>query len=90
MKIDNIEEFVDEVKLKVKEVITVENDTNDSLDKYIEHIVGLYLEDTRFEEILGDLGSEVVVDEIADIMTTAVVSALLQLDIIAEKYVDVE
>lgn len=89
MVLNNMEEFLEEVKVKVHEIVEVEDDTEGSLDKYIEHIVGLYLDNTEFQEILGEVGSTVVVDEIVDIMASAVVSALLQLDMIAEKYVDV-
>lgn len=89
MKINNTDEFIQEVKDKVDEIITVEGDSQHALDTYVEHIVWLYLEDTKFQAILGEVGAEVVVDELVELMTTAVVSALMQLDMLAEKYVDV-
>ena len=89
MKINNMEEFVNKVKERVKEIITVDGGEQDSLDNYVEYIIELYLKDTRIQEIIGEIGGEVVVDEVVEIMVTAVVNALLQLDMVAEKYVDV-
>lgn len=89
MKINNMEEFINKVKERVKEIITVDGGEQDSLDNYVEYVVELYLKDTRFQEILGENGGEVVVDEVVEIMVTAVVNALVQLDMVAEKYVDV-
>lgn len=89
MKINNMEEFVNKVKERVKEIITVEGGEQDSLDNYVEYIIELYLRDTRFQEIVGEIGGEVVVNEVIEIMVTAVVNALMQLDLVAEKYVDV-
>ena len=89
MKINNMEEFVNKVKERVKEIITVEGGEQDSLDNYVEYIIELYLKDTRIQEIIGEVGGEVVVNEVVEIMVTAVVNALVQLDMVAEKYVDV-
>ena len=89
MKINNMEEFVNKVKERVKEIITVEGGEQDSLDNYVEYIVELYLRDTKIQEIIGEVGGEVVVNEVVEIMVTAVVNALVQLDMVAEKYVDV-
>ena len=89
MKINNMEEFVNKVKERVKEIITVDGGEQDSLDNYVEYVVELYLKDTRFQEIIGENGGEVVVDEVVEIMVSAVVNALVQLDMVAEKYVDV-
>ena len=84
-----MEEFVNKVKERVKEIITVEGGEQDSLDNYVEYIIELYLKDTRIQEIIGEVGGEVVVNEVVEIMVTAVVNALVQLDMVAEKYVDV-
>lgn len=89
MKINNMEEFINKVKERVKEIITVDGGEQDSLDNYVEYVVELYLKDTRFQEIIGENGGEVVVDEVVEIMVSAVVNALVQLDMVAEKYVDV-
>lgn len=89
MKINNMEEFVNKVKERVKEIITVDGGEQDSLDNYVEYIIELYLKDTRIQEIIGEVGGEVVVNEVVEIMVTAVVNALVQLDMVAEKYVDV-
>lgn len=87
LDIETLEDFIEAVGQRVKKIVTVEGKNSDSLDQYIDVVVRMYLGQTEVKQMFGELGAVVVVDQLVEMMVTAVISALLKLDAVAEKYV---
>lgn len=88
LDIETLEDFIETVGHRVKKIVTVEGKNSDSLDQYIDVVVRMYLGQSEVKQMFGELGAVVVVDQLVEMMVTAVISALLKLDAVAEKYVN--